>query len=584
MGRTLAGSLAALNSGISESILQIGDSAGAMQSLVDNATGVIAAFNGMLPLLVDSNKITQDQADSFQFVADAAEAVAILVGVRLVASMASAALAMNTASFAAVGLRVSMGFLGGPLGAIFLAAGSLVLYASKALEATEKTDLLSKSVDKLTVAGARQRLLQLADSFKTAQDLAEGLKQRLEDTKNVLADNPNNPALVGMLDAVTKSYENAAKKAEEFKRVQKVLTDIVNDPDRSGTIKKQAQALADANKKEVADLLAGNIETEAALAAKKKLFQDSQQFLQGLKTPKELFDDQKALLTLFSETGNDATKRTDDFLISADQLAQGIKLAREEMEQLIESGKVENPLIAQADQFAQSIKTSTQLYDDQIQKLNLWRDTINSATGEALISQQQYRTGVEQARESLDDLNEKAIESESVFGNLQSASERWAESFADSLVEGGLNFENFANGILKQLQKIALQKAFAPMFGEFGNFISGAFTPSVASASPTGADVLGTPFDGGGFTGSGPRSGGVDGKGGFRAILHPNETVIDHTKGQKMGGGSVSVTVNVDASGSSAQGDGDGKKIGNMIGVAVRSVLLEESRPGGLLA
>lgn len=40
-------------------------------------------------------------------------------------------------------------------------------------------------------------------------------------------------------------------------------------------------------------------------------------------------------------------------------------------------------------------------------------------------------------------------------------------------------------------------------------------------------------FDGGGFTGIGPRSGGIDGKGGFPAILHPNETVIDHTKGQQ---------------------------------------------------
>lgn len=39
-------------------------------------------------------------------------------------------------------------------------------------------------------------------------------------------------------------------------------------------------------------------------------------------------------------------------------------------------------------------------------------------------------------------------------------------------------------------------------------------------------------YEGGGFTGFGPRSGGVDGKGGFPAVLHPNETVIDHTKGQ----------------------------------------------------
>ena len=42
-------------------------------------------------------------------------------------------------------------------------------------------------------------------------------------------------------------------------------------------------------------------------------------------------------------------------------------------------------------------------------------------------------------------------------------------------------------------------------------------------------------FEGGGFTGYGSRSGGVDGKGGFPAILHPNETVIDHTKGQSSG-------------------------------------------------
>ena len=45
---------------------------------------------------------------------------------------------------------------------------------------------------------------------------------------------------------------------------------------------------------------------------------------------------------------------------------------------------------------------------------------------------------------------------------------------------------------------------------------------SITGALPT--------FDGGGFTGGGSRSGGVDGKGGFNAVLHPNETVIDHTK------------------------------------------------------
>ena len=53
-------------------------------------------------------------------------------------------------------------------------------------------------------------------------------------------------------------------------------------------------------------------------------------------------------------------------------------------------------------------------------------------------------------------------------------------------------------------------------------------------------------FEGGGFTGMGARAGGIDGKGGFPAILHPNETVIDHTKGQGQG---ITIINNIDASG-----------------------------------
>jgi methyl coenzyme M reductase beta subunit len=35
----------------------------------------------------------------------------------------------------------------------------------------------------------------------------------------------------------------------------------------------------------------------------------------------------------------------------------------------------------------------------------------------------------------------------------------------------------------------------------------------------------------------------VDGKGGFPAILHPNETVVDHTKGQQTGAVTVNLTL-----------------------------------------
>ena len=39
-------------------------------------------------------------------------------------------------------------------------------------------------------------------------------------------------------------------------------------------------------------------------------------------------------------------------------------------------------------------------------------------------------------------------------------------------------------------------------------------------------------FAGGGYTGNGSRSGGIDGQGGFPAILHPQETVIDNYGGR----------------------------------------------------
>lgn len=59
-------------------------------------------------------------------------------------------------------------------------------------------------------------------------------------------------------------------------------------------------------------------------------------------------------------------------------------------------------------------------------------------------------------------------------------------------------------------------------------------------------------FEGGGSTGSGSRSGGVDGKGGYMAVVHPKETVIDHTKSGgsavAAGSGGMQVAIGFDAS------------------------------------
>jgi len=66
------------------------------------------------------------------------------------------------------------------------------------------------------------------------------------------------------------------------------------------------------------------------------------------------------------------------------------------------------------------------------------------------------------------------------------------------------------------------------------------------------AQIRAQSFEGGGFTGRGSRSGGIDGKGGFLSILHKNESVIDHTKGQGQG---ITIINNIDAKGADANVD-----------------------------
>jgi tape measure domain-containing protein len=63
----------------------------------------------------------------------------------------------------------------------------------------------------------------------------------------------------------------------------------------------------------------------------------------------------------------------------------------------------------------------------------------------------------------------------------------------------------------------------------------------VRSDGRTGMIVNGVlTYEGGGYTGNAPRSGGMDGRGGFMAMLHPRETVIDHARA---GGGVPNITI-----------------------------------------
>ena len=155
--------------------------------------------------------------------------------------------------------------------------------------------------------------------------------------------------------------------------------------------------------------------------------------------------------------------------------------------------------------------------------------------------------------------------------------ERTAQKFADTIGDGFVNaitgamsfkdaMKNVAKSVVDDLTRMIVKKYITDQI--FGVIMSAtSFKPETA-ANPVKAAEVNVPLDlpelptdfaipdfapgtfglpsneGGGFTGMGARSGGIDGKGGFLSVLHPRESIIDHHQGQQAGN-VINQTINV---------------------------------------
>lgn len=121
------------------------------------------------------------------------------------------------------------------------------------------------------------------------------------------------------------------------------------------------------------------------------------------------------------------------------------------------------------------------------------------------------------------------------FSEVKAAAEELEAAATSALVSifnGSQSAGDAVSGLLSKMGDMAMQSAFQPVMSTISTSLSGA-AQSIFS---------GPSFDGGGYTGAGARSGGLDGKGGFMAMLHPQESVIDHTKSGGGGGGGANIT------------------------------------------
>lgn len=137
-------------------------------------------------------------------------------------------------------------------------------------------------------------------------------------------------------------------------------------------------------------------------------------------------------------------------------------------------------------------------------------------------------------------------------------------------------FRSMASSIIKELYRIFVVKRITGLISDAIGFAAlpagGTYTGSFGLPSfPSG--------DGGGYTGNGARAGGLDGKGGFMAMLHPRETILDHTKGQG-GGVIVNQTINV-STGVQQTVRTEIKQLMPQIADAAKSAVVDAKRRGG---
>ncbi|MDP9590563.1 UNVERIFIED_ORG: hypothetical protein J2W19_003127 [Shinella zoogloeoides] len=195
------------------------------------------------------------------------------------------------------------------------------------------------------------------------------------------------------------------------------------------------------------------------------------------------------------------------------------------------------------------------LTEQEADKLLNTTELLNDASQKGIELTDPQRAKLESLADTMSRVAEetrKAQEQADFYNDMQ---DDLKKGFIDAIVEGESLIDVFED-LAKSIEKAALEAALfgsGPMSGGIsGGGLLGGLLSSVfggvggGSASLPSIGPVPTPrplsFDGGGYTGNGTRSGGEDGKGGFWALLHPYETVIDHTKGGAFSAGGGSET------------------------------------------
>ena len=241
--------------------------------------------------------------------------------------------------------------------------------------------------------------------------------------------------------------------------------------------------------------------------------------------------------------------------------------AREMVAQLIKEAEHKKRLVSLTDEQARYEQLLFKMQEDNAKK----RDPLNQKQ-------------LEQEAKKIHLINEQTVElekqkkaQEDLANTIGSAMEDSLMSMVDGTKSVKDAFRDMAADIVRHLYKVLVVQQ---MINAFGGMLSGSSNPILKTLGG-GLESYGS-ADGGGYTGNGPRSGGLDGKGGFMMMMHPRETIVDHTKGQQANTNGPTIVQNFNFS---ANGDDSVKKIiaqaAPQIAQMTKNSMLNDRRRGG---
>ncbi|MGA0617414.1 phage tail tape measure protein [Paracoccus sp. KR1-242] len=177
---------------------------------------------------------------------------------------------------------------------------------------------------------------------------------------------------------------------------------------------------------------------------------------------------------------------------------------------------------------------------------------LASAQEEGLTITPELEAQIDQLAQAYAKAGQNADDAAERLKKVQEAGKAGAEAVAGiftAAMDGADAAREAVLQLIQQIIQVQIQKSMAGLAGSGNGFLAGL------------GKLLS--FDGGGDTPDGPRSGGLDGKGGFLAMMHPRERVQDLTRGQggggRSGGGSVTYHSTIDLRGTSGDKELDAK-------------------------